>query len=451
MKRHSIAFFIGLVTTLTACETKTTSPQTGIKTTQLHTQAKRAFRTMSLTECDCLSQSYFGQVMKDNHGYTIGGGYGSIDNDNILATTAKVNNAIDMVLDASDNIYFVEYDTHRVRIIPKSSGTYFGQSMIANYIYTIGGTGMSGTPSDGTDATSANLTSPHSIKLDSYGNVLIVANNRVLIIPKTTGTYYGVSAAANKIYTVVGTGTHWTFSNGTAATSADFMGISDIALDSNNNIAISEYNNHGIDFVPASNGTYYGISMTANCAYHIVGTGGGGSAPYGDGGICTSGSVGNPMGLAFDSTNNLFISDCYHDRVRMVPKSNGTYFGQSMTANYIYTVAGNDIQTYAGDGNLATTLPVAPSRLTTDADDNLYIADEMNVRVRMIPRTNSTHFSQSMAAGNIYSIMGRGGAYMDGANALSVGLRPIGIAIDSAKNLVVSGPGYVGMVPVCNQ
>jgi hypothetical protein len=32
----------------------------------------------------------------------------------------------------------------------------------------------------------------------------------------------------------------------------------------------------------------------------------------------------------------------------MIPKTGGTYFGQSMTANYIYTIAGDGTVSYGG-------------------------------------------------------------------------------------------------------
>ena len=48
----------------------------------------------------------------------------------------------------------------------------------------------------------------------------------------------------------------------------------------------------------------------------------------------------NPPDFTVDSNGNLYVVDPGADVVDMIPKTSGTYFGVSMQADYIYTVAG---------------------------------------------------------------------------------------------------------------
>jgi hypothetical protein len=61
---------------------------------------------------------------------------------------------------------------------------------------------------------------------------------------------------------------------------------------------------------------------------------------------------------------------------RFIPKTGGTYFGQSMTANYIYTIAGTGGSGYDGDGVAANTTRIYnPTGVSADLAGNIYLAD----------------------------------------------------------------------------
>lgn len=90
--------------------------------------------------------------------------------------------------------------------------------------------------------------------------------------------------------------------------------------------------------------------MTANSIYTIAGSGG----SLGDRGAATSALVLRPRGVAVDRDGNMIIGTNNGVRLRFVPRIGGTYFGQAMTANYIYTIVGTGTQGSTGEGVLGT-------------------------------------------------------------------------------------------------
>lgn len=115
-----------------------------------------------------------------------------------------------------------------------------------------------------------------------------------------------------------------------------------------------------------------------NTAGIITTVAGGGTIWPGDGEIATSASLTGPMGVAVDGSGNLYIADETDARIRKV---------QAAT-QIITTVAGNGATGYNGDGILATTAQLwAPRSVALDSQQNIYIADSGNERVRMVIAT----------------------------------------------------------------
>jgi uncharacterized protein (TIGR03437 family) len=94
-------------------------------------------------------------------------------------------------------------------------------------------------------------------------------------------------------------------------------------------------------------------------------------------------------------------------------------------------LAGNGIQGYSGDGGLAVNAALnAPQGVAFDSNNNLYIADSGNERIRMVMRN-----------GIITTVAGTGkpGYSGDGGPATAASLNyPIALAIDSANSIYVS-------------
>jgi hypothetical protein len=91
--------------------------------------------------------------------------------------------------------------------------------------------------------------------------------------------------------------------------------------------------------------------------------------------------------VAVDAAGNLLIADGHNFRIRVVAARTATFYGQTMTAGNIYTVAGTGGLGFAGDGGPATRAELSyPEGVAVDHAGNLTIADLGNGRVRMVTR-----------------------------------------------------------------
>jgi hypothetical protein len=144
----------------------------------------------------------------------------------------------------------------------------------------------------------------------------------------------------------------------------------------------------------------------------------------GDGGPATAAQLNTPQHLALDAAGNLYIADVNNQRVRRVDAKTGI----------ITTVAGSGTSglgkgSYSGDGGLATAATLnGPQALAFDPAGNLYIADNLNGRVRRVS-----------PEGIITTVAGGGkNPVTDGADALTVTLgRPRNLARDGQGNLFI--------------
>jgi hypothetical protein len=65
--------------------------------------------------------------------------------------------------------------------------------------------------------------------------------------------------------------------------------------------------------------------------------------------------------------------------------STGVFYGQSMTAGDVYTLAGTGTGEFSGDGGPATSAELfAPGGVAVETNGNLVIADTYNERVRLV-------------------------------------------------------------------
>ena len=350
--------------------------------------------------------------------------------DGIAPTSSDLNAPVGLFQDAAGDMYIADVKNNRIQFIPKTSGTYYGQSMTGGEVYTIAGSsaGTQGVGADNKLATSSDLGTPYAVVADSAGNVYIADtyNCRIQFIPAASGTYFGQSMTANYVYTIAGlaAGTYGVGADNKLATTSALDQPVGLTVDTSGNLYISDTANYRVQFVPVTNGTYFGQSMTANYVYMIAGVGGTtGEGP--DNVLATTSDLSQPYGIAIDAQKNVYIADIVNSRIQFVPRSSGTYFGQSMTANFVYTIAGTGTAGKGVNGTKATSGGLDyPADISLDSAGNFYIADALNNRVVFVPLSSGTYFSQSMTAGDMYTIAGTGtqGTGSDGIAATSSGL-----------------------------
>ena len=148
--------------------------------------------------------------------------------------------------------------------------------------------------------------------------------------------------------------------------------------------------------------------MTAGDIYTVAGNGTRGFA--GDGGPAAGAELNVPGAVAVDGAGNLLIADA---RQRAGPGRRGAAparsTGMPMTAGDIYTVAGDGIDGFSGDGGPATSAELSgPAGVAVDGAGNLLIAASGNSRIRVVAGTTGTFYGRAMTAGDIYTVAGGG-------------------------------------------
>jgi hypothetical protein len=454
--------------------------------------------------------TFYGVAMTAGDIYAVAGnGIGGYSGDGGPATSAELNLPDGVAVDAGGNLLLSDTGNNRVRVVAASNGTFYGQAMTAGHIYTIAGNGTAGFTGDGGPAASAELLDPGSLSVDSAGNLLVLCNDRVRMIPASSGTFfnqamsagdiysiagngkaysgnrglaksavlfdpygvavdsrgnliiantlaneiwvsahapgefYGVTMTAGHIYDVAGDGQRGSSGSGGPATKASLDTPGGVAVDSHGNLIIAGAASNEAQVVAGATGMFYGIAMTAGNIYTIAGTGVGGFS--GDGGPATSAELDYPEGVGVDAAGNLLLADSFNSRVRVVAATSGMFYGQAMTAGHIYTIAGNGTAGFSGDGAPATSAELYyPSAVAVDSHGNVLIADLRNDRIRVVAATSGMFYGQSMTAGNIYTVAGGGDSGLgDGGPATSAELsNPQGVTVDAAGNVLIADSGH---------
>ena len=320
-----------------------------------------------------------------------GNGSGTYAGDGGAATSAGLTPA-GVALDASGNLYIVDFNNQRIRKVAAATGI----------ITTVAGNGSIGLAQDGGPATSASLYYPRGVALDASGNLYIADQSHQRIRK--------VAAATGIITTVAGNGTNAFAGDGGAATSASLGEPCGVALDAGGNLYIADHDNYRIREVAAATGIITTVAGNGSIGF------------AGDGGAATGASLYSPAGVALDASGNLYIAEHDNQRVRRVAAATGI----------ISTVAGNGSDTFAGDGGAATSAGVGgPVGVALDASGNLYIANQYDQRIRKVAA--ATGIITTVAGNGVYGFAGDGGAATSARLA-----SPAGIALDASGNLYIA-------------
>ncbi len=307
------------------------------------------------------------------------------------ALSAELRSTTGLAIDGRGNLFIADELNHRIRKVDAQSGI----------ISTVAGNGTRGFSGDGGPATGCTLAYPSGVTLDTSGNLYIAdtLNQRVRKI-----------AAATTVITTIAGGSSGFSGDGGLATAAGIFYPDGIALDANDNLFIAEQGR--VRRVDATNGI---ISTVA---------GSGNDRLVGDGDPATAAVI-DPAGVVVDAAGDLYIADTEGNRVRKV----------SSTTGRITTVAGNGVSGDNGDGQLAPAAQLTdPLGLAMDRSGNLYIADELNERIRKV---NAQTGIISTVAGN-----GTAGALGDNGPATAAQLNgPSDVDVDSSGNLYIADTG----------
>src|SRR3984957_6189521 len=136
--------------------------------------------------------------------------------DGTPATGAQFVRSCDVAMDHHGNLVFAdsgyvdegfrqESGHALVRVVPSSSGSFYGRPMVKGRVYTIAGDGGAGETGDGGPARQAEIGLPVGLAVDQYGNVVFAsyyATGQIRVVAASTGTFYGQPMTAGDIYTV---------------------------------------------------------------------------------------------------------------------------------------------------------------------------------------------------------------------------------------------------------
>lgn len=208
------------------------------------------------------------------------------------------------------------------------------------------------------------------------------------------------------------------------APSAILIQPADVVLDQTGDLLIADEKNLRVRKVDTESGII--TSIAGNGEFFKVEDDN--QVTFGDDGPATEASVGTPIGLAFDSKENLLIVDSFWDRVRQVDAETGV----------IVTVAGGGLPSAdLGDGGPASqAFLLEPSAIALDTSDNIFIVDTFNNRLRRVDSITSM-ISTVAGGGNPPDGLGDGGPATQAALDF-----PNGAAVDEDGNLYIADSSH---------
>jgi uncharacterized protein (TIGR03437 family) len=318
------------------------------------------------------------RVRKVSSGTIVTVAGGGNPGDNGPATSAQLDYPTGVAVDGSGDLFIADQTGNRIRKVSKG------------IISTLAGNGSCCFSGDNGPASTAQLSAPFGVAVDSAGNVFIADTGNFRIRKVSNGVVTAIAGDGSVDY-------------GGAfgpATSAELYTPNAVAADSSGNLYIAA----GFIY-KVSNGT---ITTVAGYGYPSTG----------DGGPAVIAGLHNPAGVAVDSSGSVYIADTGDHLIRKI--ANGI----------ITTVAGGGVAR-GGNGPATSAVLNSPQGIAIDASGNLYIAD------------NQADAILKVSGGLITTIAGGAGGFGgDNGPATSALLDlPTGMAVDSSGNVYFADSG----------
>ncbi len=182
---------------------------------------------------------------------------------------------------------------------------------------------------------------------------------------------------------------------------AQFAVLGQMAMDSNGTIFVADPHNHRIRKITPSG---------------VVSTFAGSTSGFADG-QGTNAQFNSPYGLAIDSNDTVFVCDSNNNKIRKITPS-----------GVVSTFAGSTSGFANGQGTNAQF--DSPYGLAIDAQNNLYVADYYNKKIRKITPSGVVSTFAGSTNGNV-----------DGQGTTAQFRSPIGITIDADNTIYVGDEG----------
>ena len=312
-----------------------------------------------------------------------GTGQTGYNGDRIKATDAQLNFPAALAFDASGNLYLADQGNFRIRIISPDG-----------IINTVAGNGTPGILGDNGPAVNAQV-NPIAVAIDNQGNLFISTTDYHIRKVDTNGI----------ITTIAGTGTSAYAGDNGPAVSASIGFVSALVTDSKGNLYLADYDNAYVRMIDTS-GKIHPVAGSGQFGYIFDA-------------FPASQSLMVPNGLALDvAGTNLYISDS--DLIHTVIDR------LDLTTSLVHILAGNGNPGFLGDNGRPVEAELNfPAGLALDRNNDLFVADFLNQRIRKIALSTITTVA--------------GTSVGDGGPATSAFLNlPQGLAVDAAGNIVVA-------------
>ena len=339
------------------------------------------------------------------------------------ATLAQLHNPEGLLAVGSSSVYIADRDNNKIRLVTNNV-----QILSVNVLGSVGMSPWSA-------ATGGN---PNAKWI--WMNALGASSSYADITPYTftgsfvsTSSYSGtIEVCADDLATVYFNGqliqniNFFSWSTCKAGSAPQQQGVG--VITGTNNIVVIARNQQGaaglLLSIKSNTGNYvYSTDSTwtyqqkSSIITTYAGTGVAGSS--GDGGLAANAQLHGPNGLAMDLSGNLYFSDYYNNKIRLIT-----------SAGIVTTYAGTGTQGSNGDGGKATNAQLYLSvRMNVDISGNVYIPDSKNSKIRMV---------NSAGIITTYAGTGTAGSNGDGAAATSAQLNnPSAVVFDTYGNVYI--------------